>query len=439
MRNHLRGIALIAITSLSFSARAGEGLSRSDARKMVKRFAVGDEAEREKVIEELGENDHIEKARELEKLADYYAKYVEKRKDALEPEETDLTAKLSPQRKTFNKQIGVGVAPVAAIETPNGTMRVVLITPKRMKKPTAAVVYLHGGGGGADENEMAWGWGMVRAPKIASVPVKIIPRAVDDSGVNSWVRYKEAQNVETVLNRILASYEVDPNRVYILGVSMGGFGAWQFASASGDRFAAIASNGGGSSLKGDAYVNLRNVNFGVFIGEDDTQAGRLSRSRGGRDALQALKQDDPEGYPLHYKEYPGVEHKTPDNVYADIDKYFEENERVAYPRTVVWAPQVGWKARYYNIAIPAPKQGMKVRVVCGEDNVVTIESENVPALTIYLNDELVDLEKDVAVVWNGEEKFKGTLPRRLSVLLRTLGERNDTGMCYSAAVALGNL
>jgi len=50
-------------------------------------------------------------------------------------------------------------------------------------------------------------------------------------------------NVELLhelLENIMVQYQVDPHRIYLTGLSMGGYGTWALAAAHPDKFAAIA-------------------------------------------------------------------------------------------------------------------------------------------------------------------------------------------------------
>jgi predicted peptidase len=51
-----------------------------------------------------------------------------------------------------------------------------------------------------------------------------------------------------LLNEISASHKVDPQRVYLTGLSMGGFGTWDLALAHPERFAAVAPICGGGEV-----------------------------------------------------------------------------------------------------------------------------------------------------------------------------------------------
>ncbi|MDF1740490.1 MAG: dienelactone hydrolase family protein [Verrucomicrobiales bacterium] len=48
-----------------------------------------------------------------------------------------------------------------------------------------------------------------------------------------------ASGLTSLLDELLATYPVDPERVYLSGVSLGAMGAWTFAAAAPDRFAAL--------------------------------------------------------------------------------------------------------------------------------------------------------------------------------------------------------
>jgi predicted peptidase len=56
--------------------------------------------------------------------------------------------------------------------------------------------------------------------------------------------------VLALLDELLARYRVDPARVYLTGLSMGGYGTWSLALAAPERFAAVVPIcGGGDPIK----------------------------------------------------------------------------------------------------------------------------------------------------------------------------------------------
>lgn len=79
----------------------------------------------------------------------------------------------------------------------------------------------------------------------------------------------------SLLDAIESQYVVDPQRVYLTGISMGGYGAWALAMAEAGRFAAVVPIAGGADyLPGDTPIpesicNLRDVPVWAFHGELD--------------------------------------------------------------------------------------------------------------------------------------------------------------------------
>ncbi len=70
-----------------------------------------------------------------------------------------------------------------------------------------------------------------------------------------------------LLDQVLAQHAVDRKRVYLTGLSMGGYGTWSLAARAPERFAAIAPIcGGGMTIWGR---RLRNTPVWVFHGAQD--------------------------------------------------------------------------------------------------------------------------------------------------------------------------
>lgn len=102
-----------------------------------------------------------------------------------------------------------------------------------------------------------------------------------------------------ILDQIMRDYPIDPSRVYVTGVSMGGFGTWDLMTRFPDRFAAAVPICGG----GDERVieKIKHIPVWVFHGaEDDVVPARLSRKM-----VNALQNA---GATPGYTEYPGIKH-----------------------------------------------------------------------------------------------------------------------------------
>ncbi len=118
----------------------------------------------------------------------------------------------------------------------------------------------------------------------------------------------EPSAVTKILLAILDGIEkgfpsIDPDRVYITGASMGGFGTWELIMRRPDLFAAAAPVcGGGDETKAERVAKLP---IWMFHGEKD-EAVKVLASRTMHEALRKL------GAPVFYREVPGAPHNIGD-------------------------------------------------------------------------------------------------------------------------------
>ncbi|MBN1360792.1 MAG: prolyl oligopeptidase family serine peptidase [Sedimentisphaerales bacterium] len=78
---------------------------------------------------------------------------------------------------------------------------------------------------------------------------------------------EKTETLVALLDEVQSKYAVDPNRVYLTGLSMGGYGTWALACAHPERFAAIVPVCGG----GQRHLarRLANVPVWAFHGAKD--------------------------------------------------------------------------------------------------------------------------------------------------------------------------
>ena len=101
-----------------------------------------------------------------------------------------------------------------------------------------------------------------------------------------------------LLDDIESKYKVDRDRVYLTGLSMGGFGTWALAAYSPNRFAAIVPIcGGGEPLLARA---LKNTPVWAFHGGKDPIVP-VKRSQ---DLIDALEEDQPRSQTHHLPRSP---------------------------------------------------------------------------------------------------------------------------------------
>jgi len=155
-----------------------------------------------------------------------------------------------------------------------------LYLPKDYEKQASwpLVLFLHGAGERGNDLEKVK---MHGPPKLIAAGkefpfIVVSPQCPKDMW---W----EPIELVALLDEISSKYKVDPDRVYVTGLSMGGFGSWRLAAYAPERLAAIAPIcGGGETYWTKLFVHLP---VWAFHGTKDT-AVPLERTQAMIDSLK---------------------------------------------------------------------------------------------------------------------------------------------------------
>lgn len=187
------------------------------------------------------------------------------------------------------------------------------------------VLYLHGRGESGSDGKAQASIGIaaaVRRNPSQFPAVVVMPQCRRGA---AWNDPRMEQLAFGVLDRAIRDYNGDPQRVYLSGLSMGGYGTFYFGGKYPDRFAALVPVCGGivppnrSGLRssdgaGDPYAEaarkIGRTPIWIFHGAADPVVP-VSESRKMVDALKAL------GNSVKYTEYPGVGHNSWDRAYSE--------------------------------------------------------------------------------------------------------------------------
>ena len=196
----------------------------------------------------------------------------------------------------------------------DGDVKYVVFVPKTYDgtKEFPVILFLHGAGeSGTDgEKQVKVGLGKaIRDKKEDFAFISIIPQ----SQKGGWgATGAEGKRAISILDEVEKDYKPDKKRVYLTGLSMGGFGTWSLAAAHPTRWAAIAPVCGGGDPK--SAEKIKAIPCWCFHGDADT-AVKVERSR---EMIKALK--DAGGEP-RYNEYAKVGHNSWDRAYATEELY----------------------------------------------------------------------------------------------------------------------
>lgn len=137
------------------------------------------------------------------------------------------------------------------------------------------VLFLHGAGECGDGSEQQIQRAAIHGPAKQAAAgrklpfVAVTPQCSPPASGESYRPAWKAEILLPLLDRVEAEMNIDPARVYVTGLSMGGYGTWRLAAAAPERFAAVAPICGGGDPERMAAA-LAKVPVWVFHGARDS-------------------------------------------------------------------------------------------------------------------------------------------------------------------------
>ncbi len=225
------------------------------------------------------------------------------------------------------------------------TLRCRILTPLNFSpnKKFPLLIFLHGAGerGSDNEKQLAWGADLFldSLNRIKYPAVVVFPQCPENE---AWASLKRAQARDSLggfdfdtaaaqpktaamvirfIDSLVVKPGIDASRVYLGGLSMGGFGTFEFLWRRPDLFtAAFPICGGGSPAKVHSYA--KKLPIWIFHGDADPVVPVLHSRR----MVKALQQPSAE---VKYTEYPGVGHDSWKNAFAEpglLEWVFSKNK-----------------------------------------------------------------------------------------------------------------
>jgi len=159
----------------------------------------------------------------------------------------------SQQAKSFEKEITIKVKLNYLLYLPEGY--------ESSTRQWPLVLFLHGAAETGENIEKLRNAGLPKVlEKKHDFPFVVVSPQSRRGGWN-------ADALNALLDEVMTQYKIDPERVYVTGLSMGGFGTWELGCTYPERFAAIAPICGGGSPS--RAKELKNVAVWAFHGAKD--------------------------------------------------------------------------------------------------------------------------------------------------------------------------
>lgn len=329
----------------------------------------------------------------------------------------------------------------------------------------------HGGGGnGGVDGPHAWEvnsreWAIqsrFATGLYAPEGLYFVPRMADDRR-GRWRHAHHLDQFELAIRHGILFWGVDPNRVYKLGISQGGFASAIIGAFMPDLFAGINPMAGGVGL-GNPVENLRNLPCFTSIGENDTMFNRVGNAIAWHERLDELHAADPSGYAHHVLDLQAGRGHGID--YRPGAPWIARFTRDPHPEAITWVSteldgrrrdSMYWLELEGNalrgairLTARIDRERNRVDVTAhqlatsnptGDPTQITADdAEPVPLtgarVNVLLNDELLDLDRPVTVTCNGQTVFTGRVTRDAGALLETLVRRGDPSYAFPVRVPI---
>jgi hypothetical protein len=297
-------------------------------------------------------------------------------------------------------------------------------------------IALHGGGGAPKElNDSQWRDMQRYYRDQADVTgyQYLALRAPNDTWNGFYDNYVPPLVINLIRQQLLFG-DVDADKVYVMGYSHGGYGAFFVGPKIPDRFAAIHSSAAAPTDGTISPKALRNTPFSFMVGEFDNAYGRRKRCEAFDEAIRKLKEQDPDGYPVKMELKNGFGHGG----LPDRDKIKD-----LYPFTRSVAPrQLSWELtdpvihHFFWLSVREPAKGQVIEATV-RDNTVRITTRNIKLFDVCLDSRLIDFSRPVSVVLDGKTRTLEARPQLLT-LCQSMLERGDPELAFTYRIPLGS-
>jgi predicted esterase len=443
----------------------GHGVQASDTAQAVKLsrayLASGDRAERRKLAKELAAYDgEIEPV-----LAKLSARTYERMRSGYRPEQKFWDPELRKKH-------------------PDDLLYFTVPKSYRPDRPAGLIVFMHGGSksssrraprvfmnfpGDGDTEEDTMQLGNVFE---ATGMIAVGPSAPWNEKSNvRWCLEESDEYIADVIADCQTRFNIDPDRVILMGHSMGGFGAYHHALRQPDRFAAVIVGSG--SWKLGYWPVVRGTPLCIVHGVRDAVKGErlhytdIAYARETDKLFTKLGLDhtyyEHDGkHGIHYGKkyfakylraakdlrrdpyYPHIALASPNgysttctsavkhNRWLTLDEATEGKLTYDELRTNGAKEFDDWKLTHTT----SQRTGAAIEAVNRGDNTVAVSTQNVARFTVWLHPRMIDVKKPVKVVVNEETRFNQRVEPSLATALESYERRRDWGLIYPMKVEI---
>ena len=260
-----------------------------------------------------------------------------------------------------------------------------------------------------------------KAPREVKDPLSHIVVFCQGRGIEGL---GELDVLETIRD-VRAHYNIDPDRIYLTGGSIGGGAVWRMAARYPDIFAAAVVDCGWTWTLRLHLENVSNIPMWIYHDATDIWVP-VDESRTAVKLLSAM------GSPIVYNETSGRGHEVrPKDLASSTTEWLMDQRRNRYPTEVTYTTSTPLRGRAYWLDIleftdPNALATVNARATEGLNrNQLFLHLRNIDVLEVELPRELFPADKPLSVVSGGAPlHVSSPLPQRVYIQRKTGDSEN---------------
>jgi hypothetical protein len=352
----------------------------------------------------------------------------------------DQTIQIIQTERDYDPQ-PTGTIPDGQVDAQGRAYNLALSVPQTYQQAKAygLVVCLHGAGFTGEAYLERW------QARLGEDYVLACPTAP----MGAWFTRGAEELVLATIRTVQRRYHIDPDRIFLTGMSNGGIGAWVIGMHDAPLFAGIAPMASGlDQVLMPFLANLRSTPIYIIHGTKD-QVMPVEFSRTITNELTKL------GYPFIYREHDGEHpmaggHYFPREELPALVTWLNAQRRNPLPTSVTVVREASHFQQFGWVRIDAtdPIAAFSEDLVSKRDNLIKrreyarldasivapnrieVRADRVQRYSLFLNEQLIDSSKPLVVLTNGQVSFDGSVTPSLETLLRQARTRQDSRQLF---------
>jgi len=305
----------------------------------------------------------------------------------------------------------------------------------RPEKGWALFIAMHGGGNAPQEvNDQQWRHMQIYYkdhPEVGGY-IYVALRAPN----NTWNGFYDVY-VYPLIDQLILQFrlfaDIDPDKVFIMGYSHGGYGAYAIGPKMPDRFAAIHASAAAATDGETTPKTLRTTPFTAMVGELDKDFGRYERNLKFKAEVEKLRGSRTDIYPVTVTVISGNAHTGLPDRDKIVDMYPAVRNPV--PREMDWLMTDSVIKDFFWLHVAKPAKEQEIFASCHDNRFVVTANATATNMDVFMDSRLVDYSKPVDIELNGSTTTLRFAPS-LKTFCMTLARRGDPGFAFSSGFSV---